>query len=213
MRTFEARKRELPPPVIFDEQELTVSDEYLAEIKAHGNIDADDDDSLLKFYATAALQGLHGFQGELGAYLVKTGIQQDFPFPKLDFPLTGPYFETENFPVIDYRDRNGNRVVINNEEWFDVKKSGGFQISVTNKIYSLLCSLNSDGRRDNFVTIKYYAGIAETVASLPSDLRYAVALVVRRMYDYRDDTIRLDRTDISGGVATILNRYRAKWLG
>lgn len=213
MSLFESRKRSLPPPVVFDGNELTVSDEYLAEIKSHCNIDADDDDSILRLYARAALQGLNGYTGELSAYLVKTGIRQDFPFPKLNFPLTGPYIETENFPVVDYRDRNGNRIVIGVEDRFVVRKSDGFQIAITDKIYSVLCSLNSDGRRDDFVSIKYYAGIAETVAVLPDDLRYAIALIVRRMYDYRDDTIRLDRTDIKGGVASILNRYRSKWLG
>ena len=209
----EIYSRPPPPPIVFDDREFVVSDEFLAIIKSHCNIEHDSEDVLIRFYTTTALQSIDGYQGEFSAYLTKIGIQQNFPRAKMDYPLIGPYFETENYPVIDYRGPDGNRVVIDSEDWFDNNTPSGFQIGISKKVFAVLCSLHVDSRRNDFISIKYYAGIAENLDKLPDDLRYAIALIVRRMYDYRDDTIRLDRTDISGGVSSILNRYRSKWIG
>lgn len=206
-------RQAIPPPIVFDDREFVVSDEFLTIVKSHGNIEHDSEDTLIRFYITTALQSIDGYQGGFSAYLTKIGIQQNFPRAKLDYPLMGPYFKTENFPVVDYRGADGNRVEIGIEDRFVNQKAGGFKIGVSEKVFSILCSLNVDHRRDDFVSIKYYAGISESLDTLPDDLKYAIALIVRRMYDYRDDTIRLDRTDISDGVSSILNRYRSKWIG
>ena len=199
-----------------DSRGFNITDEFLGLVKAHCSIDFNDDDALLKIYIHSVLSSLEGYDGKLGIFIGLRTVTQDFDRLCSRNVLIGPWVDDPNFPEFTYLNKEENRSPVPERYW-----------SIDNNDYGLelvIDTVSINGINDFFVIDSdiiipdkfrfiYKAGLGTHPQDLPEDLQFAVLLMVRRMYDYRDDTMRADRVNIPHGASEILDRYKVRWVG
>ena len=143
-------------------------------------------------------------------------VTQDFDYLNTRNSLIGPWVDDPNFPIFTYLNDLEERVPVPERLWRIDNTDAGLELVVD--------KVSIDGIKDffsentNIITpdkfrFVYRAGLGVHPQDLPKDLQFAVLLMVRRMYDYRDDTMRADRVNIPHGASDILDRYKVQWVG
>lgn len=199
-----------------DSREFNITDEFLALVKSHCSIDFSDDDELLNIYIHSVLSSLEGYDGKLGIFIGIRTVTQDFDSLNTRNSLIGPWVDDPNFPIFTYLDTDENRVPVPEGFWNIDNNDAGLELVVDTKAINSIKDFYV-GKSDIIIPDKfqfvYKAGLGVHPQDLPKDLQFAILLMVRRMYDYRDDTMRADRVNIPHGASDILDRYKVQWVG
>ena len=188
------------------------NNEALDELKEHASV-TDDDDDLIRLHCEAALEGLDGFNGQLGVVLQDQSIVQEYSRLTSAMPLLGPV-KTNPAPGLEYRLQSG-------DAWTQIPST---EFKVVDEVSSWYIRLNEVGQRrvsaysysnygEPLARVSYTAGMASNLYELPADLKIAIYTLARRSFDFRDDTMPTSMTGFSKGgflptgVASILARY------
>lgn len=167
----------------------------LSELKAHANIDFDDDDFILETYLKAAINHLDGWTGILGRAIINQKYQIVIEEPSLKC-INIPFDNVKNI-VISSKKENGETVVIPAEKYRVIETILRTEIRfVSNECFQ------------SPLVISFVTGYGDDASATPAPIKVAILLLACTWYEQREATSSVQHTKLPYAVDALIAPYR-----